>query len=286
MVKFRLSAFSDEYSPEFDKQIEGLLLNKIHMTELRNIDGTNVSDLTAEQAKEVRRKLDAAGLSVSAIGSPIGKIKITDPMDEHLDKLRNTCEVASIVGTKRIRMFSFYIEDGKYAESQNEVVDRMGQMLDVAEEYKMELIHENEKGIYGDIGERCLELMQIFDGRLGCVFDPCNFIQCGSKPFPDCYNMLKPYITYMHIKDCGPHGIVPAGRGTGCLPETLAMINLTHTGDFILTLEPHLRIFDGFDKLEGDHRQELSNSYATSAEAFEAAVTNLRYCIPKTAECL
>lgn len=285
MVKFRLSAFSDEYAPELDKQIEGLILNKIHMTELRNIDGTNVSDLTAAQAKDVHRKLDAAGISVSAIGSPIGKIKINDPMEPHLDMLRRTCETAAIVGTKRIRMFSFYIEEGKYAETQNEVIDRMGQMLDVADEYNIQLCHENEKGIYGDNADTCLELMRAFDGRIGCVFDPCNFLQCGCTPFPDCYNMLKPYITYMHIKDNGPHGIVPAGRGQGCIPETLAMINISRTGDFILTLEPHLRVFAGYEKLEGENRMKLSEEYETSADAFEAAVTNLRYCIPKTAEC-
>ena len=42
MVKFRLSAFSDEYSPSLDEQIEGLITSKIRMTELRGVDGINV----------------------------------------------------------------------------------------------------------------------------------------------------------------------------------------------------------------------------------------------------
>ena len=109
MVKFKLSAFSDEYSASLDEQIEGLTINKVRMSELRGIDGKNVSDLTADEAAEVARKLELSGIGVSAIGSPIGKIKITDPMDAHLDKLKNTCEVAAAVGTSRIRMFSFFI---------------------------------------------------------------------------------------------------------------------------------------------------------------------------------
>lgn len=285
MVKFRLSAFSDEYSASLDEQIEGLILNKVRMTEVRGVDGINVSDLTPLQAAEAHRKLESAGISVSAIGSPIGKIQITDNMDEHLDKLKNTCEIAAVMQTPRIRMFSFYIPDGKYEEYRNEVIDRIGQMLDVADDYGVKLCHENEKGIYGDTPERCRELLAEFDGRMGCVFDPANFIQCGCQPFEHSYNLLKTYITYMHIKDAVKNGtIVPAGRGVGCIPELLTVINLAHQGEFILTLEPHLRVFAGLVQLEGGPRTALGNAYATSAEAFAAAVTNLRMCIPRTAQ--
>lgn len=285
MVKFKFSAFADEYSPSLDEQIEGLLANRVRMIELRGIDGTNISDITPIQATEIHKKLESAGISVSAIGSPLGKIKITDSMDEHLEKVKNTCEIAGILQTQKIRVFSFYIPDGKYEESRDEVIDRMSRMLDVADEYGVRMCHENERGIYGDNAERCLDLMKEFDGRLGCVFDPANFILCGVEPFPYAYDLLKTHITYMHIKDALKNGtIVPAGSGIGCLPETLAVINLSHTGDFILTLEPHLRVFNGLDKLEGDNHTSIANAYPTSQEAFAAAVTSLRYCIPRNAE--
>lgn len=285
MVKFKLSAFSDEYSSSLDEQIQGLTINKIRMTELRGVDGMNISDLSPVQAADVHRKLELSGISVSAIGSPIGKIRITDPMDKHLDKLKNTCEVAAAVGTSRIRMFSFFVPGDQIDETRNEVIDRMGQMLDVADEYGIELCHENEKGIWGDTPERCRELLETFDGRLGCVFDPANFIQCGCEPFEHSYNMLKKYISYMHIKDALRNGtVVPAGRGIGCIPEILAVINHEFTGNFILTLEPHLRVFAGLDQLEGEQKTNVGNTFKTSAEAFEAAVTNLRYCIPRNAQ--
>ena len=71
MVKYRFSAFADEYSSVFDEQIEGLIANKVRMIEPRNIDGINVSDLTPIQAADVHKKLESAGISVSAIGSPL-----------------------------------------------------------------------------------------------------------------------------------------------------------------------------------------------------------------------
>lgn len=287
MVKFKLSAFSDEYSASLDEQIEGLTINKVRMSELRGIDGKNVSDLSADEAAEVARKLELSGIGVSAIGSPIGKIKITDPMDAHLDKLKNTCEVAATVGTSRIRMFSFFIPDGQYDETKNEVIDRMGKMLDVAEEYGVDLCHENEKGIWGDTPERCRELLDTFEGRLSCVFDPANFIQCGCTDLKSGFHLLKKYLAYMHIKDAVKNGtVVPAGRGIGTIPELLAIINREFSGEMILTLEPHLRVFAGLDALEGEHKTSLGNTFKTSAEAFEAAVTNLRYCVPRTAQVL
>ena len=88
MAIFRLSAFADEYSPNFDEQIKGLLANGIHLMEPRGIDGVNISDLTKEKTLEVKAKLDAAGIGISALGSPIGKIRIDEDFEAHKDKLR------------------------------------------------------------------------------------------------------------------------------------------------------------------------------------------------------
>ncbi|MBE6568777.1 MAG: sugar phosphate isomerase/epimerase [Ruminococcaceae bacterium] len=287
MARFILSAFSDEYAPELDKQIEGMVKNKVKMSEVRGVDGINVSDLTTTQAMDAKKKLDAYGIGVSAIGSPIGKIDITDPMDAHLDTLKHTCELADIFGTKRIRMFSFYVGEAKYEDCTNEVIDRMGQMLDIADSYGIRLCHENEKGIYGDTPERCLELLKTYEGRLGCVFDPANFIECGCEPYPHCFELLSPYMEYMHIKDCAKNGtIVPAGEGIGGIPEILSLINNKRKGsDFILTVEPHLRVFDGLSSLEKSGMSTtIGNVFATAEEAFEVAITSLRNCFPRTAE--
>ncbi len=283
MVNFRFSAFADEYSSSFDEQIKGLLLNNVRMIEVRGVDGKNISDLTLCEAKAIAEKLKAAGIGVSAIGSPIGKIEIIDDMDAHIEKLRNTCEIAKILGTDRIRMFSFRIPNGQYAEYRDEVMARMKRMLDVADEYGVTLCHENEKGIYGDSPDRCLELITEFKGRLACIFDPANFIQCGEQPYPDCYNKLGEHIIYMHIKDALTDGtVVPAGKGVGGIPEILRELSSKRTGELGLTLEPHLRVFDGLASLEAEgERTNVLGTFATAAEAFEAAVSNLRLCLPE-----
>ena len=287
MATFRFSAFADEYSPALDEQIKGLLENNVHLIEPRGIDGTNISDLSSEKAMEVKSKLDAAGIGISALGSPIGKIKITDDFEEHKLKLRRTCEIAKILGATRIRMFSFFMpkDCDDYSPYRDEVMARIGAMLDIADEYEIQLCHENEKGIYGDTPERCLEIVKEFEGRIGCVFDPANFIQVGATPFPESFEMLAPYITYMHIKDCVRNGmVVVAGTGIGCIPEMFAVLNRTVKGEMNVTVEPHLKVFAGLDALEADEKTKMkNNAFATSAEAFAAAISGARNCMPRTA---
>ncbi len=280
MIKFRLSAFADEYSPDFDKQIEGLLKNGVEMIEIRGVDGTNISDITLEKAAEIKEKLDKAGLGVSSIGSPIGKVDINkDNMAPHLDKLRHTIEIAKILGTNKIRMFSFFIPKGENpADYRDEVFARLEAMLQLAEAEGIILCHENEKGIYGDTPERCLEILEKFDGRLRCVFDHANFLNVGAVPYPDGYNMLKKHITYCHIKDAVGSEIYPAGKGDGRIPETIADIRRDFDGEMILTVEPHLFALIGLDKLENTN-ENIVKPFTDSEEAFGVAIDAIKEII-------
>jgi len=280
MAKFILSAFSDEYSSSFDEQIIGLQKNEVGYMEIRGVDGKNIASLNAGEAKAVKKKLDGGGIKISSIGSPIGKIKLTDDFAKHLDVLKNVCETAAILDTDMVRMFSFYLPSDDIVSYKNEVTEKIGVMLDVADKYSIALCHENEKGIYGDIPSRCLELIQTFDGRLKCVFDHANFIQCESQPYPDGFELLKDYIRYMHIKDAEADGqIAVAGKGIGQITETLRDLNKMYDSEMILTVEPHLKVFTGLSDLEGGERTKLKNTFATNEEAFGAAVAGLRDCI-------
>lgn len=279
MVKFKLSAFADEYSPDFDKQIEGLKKNGVGMIEIRGVDGTNIAALSKEKAVEAKKKLDAAGIGVSALGSPIGKIKITDDIEPHLDSLRYCIEMAKIFDTKRIRMFSFYMPEGEEPEKyRDEVFSRLEKMLEIAESCGIELCHENEKGIYGDIPERCHEILEHFGGRLKGVFDHANFLNVGAVPYPFGYNLLKNRITYFHIKDAVGNDIYPAGKGDGRIPETIGEIRRDFDGEIILTVEPHLFKFIGLDKLEKAN-EKIEKPFTDSEEAFGVAIDAIKAII-------
>lgn len=278
MQNIRIYAFSDEAGADIDKQINALVRNNLQGMEIRNIDGTNVSDISAEKAKEVKSKLDAKGLCVWSVGSPIGKINVTDDFDKHLDKFRHTLEIAEILGSRNIRLFSFYMPKRKSPDNyKNEVIDRLGKFCEAAKEYDIALCHENEKGIYGDTAERCLEIHKALPDIKG-VFDPANFVQCGVDTLK-AWEMLKTYIYYMHIKDALPSGfVVPAGKGVGNVQKIAQeYISLGGT-DF--TIEPHLIAFKGLKFLEkiGKKRQ-MSYKYSDSDTAFDVACNSFKELI-------
>lgn len=276
MVQFRLSAFADEYSPDFDKQLEGLKNNGIDMIEIRGVDGVNISEISVDKARIIKEKLDAAGVSVSAIGSPVGKIKITDTFEPHMQLLSHVIDIAKVLDTKRIRMFSFYIPQGdSYEIHRDEVLRRLDMMLSLAEQNGIELCHENEKGIYGDTPERCLDILQHFNGRLSGVYDHANFIDVGAEAYPYAYNLLKKHISYFHIKDSDGNEIRPAGEGKGRIPETITDIRKDYDGQVILTLEPHLFSFVGLSQLEATD-EKIEKPYENSEEAFRVATNALK----------
>ena len=272
MNNIKIYAFADEASPNIDGQITAVKRNGLNGLEMRNVDGVNVSDITIEKAKEAKRKLQENGFITWSIGSPIGKIDIeTDDFKEHLEKLKHTLEIANILESKNIRMFSFYMPEGKEASDyKNEVIDRLGQMCEIAKAYNVFLCHENEKGIYGDIPERCLEIHKAVPELKG-IFDPANYVQSGADTLK-AWDMLKSYIYYMHIKDAKLDStVVPAGQGDGNVKEIVK--SFIAGGGSAFTIEPHLTVFEGFSHLErkGEKSEISEYGYPDSNTAFDTA---------------
>ena len=272
MEKMRLFAFADEADKLVDGQIAAMKRNGLQGLEVRGVDGVNVSKITLDKAREVRQKLDDNGLVTWSIGSPIGKIKLEDDFDAHLDTLRHCLEVADILGAKNLRLFSFYMpKDEDPTPYKNEVIDRMGAFLDVARGSGVLLCHENEKGIYGDIATRCLELHQALP-ELGGIFDPANFVQCGQDTLAG-WELLKEHIHYLHIKDALADGsVVPAGKGVGNVPYIVK--EFIARGGNAATMEPHLKVFDGLKALEESGNTSVVGGiyrYPDANTAFDAA---------------
>ncbi|MGN0180675.1 MAG: sugar phosphate isomerase/epimerase family protein [Monoglobaceae bacterium] len=271
MKNINLYAFADEASANVDGQIEAMKRNGLNGLEIRNVDGTNVSDITVEKAAEVRRKLEANGLSVWSVGSPIGKTDIDGNFDADIEKFKHTIEIAHALNSENIRIFSFYIPHEKdAAEYKNKVIDRLGRFSEIAVGSGVTLCHENEKGIYGDTAERCFDILEALPEIKG-IFDPANFVQCGVDTLK-AWDMLGEYIKYMHIKDAMTDGrVVPAGCGDGNVEEIVRMY--VANGGTAFTLEPHLAVFDGLAGLEREGEESKVNKfvYKSNDEAFDAA---------------
>lgn len=265
----RLCAFADEAGSSLQAQIDALHRNGIGLLEIRTVDSVNIGDMTLERAEEVAAILKENGIRVWSLGSPMGKVSLDEGFDfeGYLPKVEHMCKLANVFGTDKIRMFSFFDAYDK----KEQVFACLRRMVEVAAGYGVKLCHENEKKVYGDTVERVQELMENVPG-LKFVYDPANFIQCGEDPavsLPTLHGAME----YFHIKDTDAETqeLVPAGTGDGNIPKLVEMIG----GDQVLTLEPHLAVFDGYATID-DEVMKNRFHFENNDEAFDYAVTALK----------
>lgn len=246
-----LTGFADEISQDLEEQLDVLESENIRYLELRGVWGKNVLNLTDEEVFKIKERLDDRGFGVSSIGSPIGKIQVTEDFVGHFQDAKRAVNLAKLFGAPYVRIFSFYIPQGEHEQHRAEVMDRLRQLTQLAERTGVKLLHENESHIYGDTGERCHDLLSsIASPHLRAAFDPANFVQCGLRPIEQAYSLINGYVSYVHVKDAirGTGSVVPAGEGDGQLSELIQELKRVGYSGF-MSLEPHLRAagrFDGF----------------------------------------
>lgn len=242
MAHFKLSAFADEISPIPSEQVRVLGESKVKFIEFRSIHSTNVLDLSDTQIQEFKSLIHSNGIGLSAIGSPIGKIKADQPFEPHLKRFERAIHLCGVFGIKNIRIFSFYLpENSTWDQWRDEVFRRMGVLVDMARKAGVMLFHENEHGIYGDSPDRVHEILARFYGdHFAAAFDPANYAFCGFDAWEG-WLKARDFTKHFHAKDWvtgEKHGCL-AGTGHGKFPEIIA--DMQKRGyDGFATMEPHL----------------------------------------------
>ena len=267
--KIIISGFADEIDPQLDVQLKVVRDLEMEYICLRAADGKGIAEYSVDEIREnILPRLQAAGVKVSSLGSPIGKIDIDDDAayETQLTQLDTLCRICSLLDCKYIRMFSFWMLNKNPDEWKNEVLRKLRGFADVAARYGVVLIHENEKDIYGDIGSRCKTILdELASPYFKAAFDFANFVQCGEDTVA-CWELLKEHVAYIHIKDAvtGSNENVVCGTGDGKIPQLLAKAIKEDGYEGFLTLEPHLVLFATLQSLEVvDATEVISENKAT-----------------------
>ncbi|MBT2250303.1 sugar phosphate isomerase/epimerase [Arthrobacter sp. BHU FT2] len=237
-----LSGFGDEIDDDPAVQVAVLQALGASHIEVRSAWGTNIVDLSEEQLQNLAGLLAGRKMKVSAIASPVGKVDVSLPLTHELERLERVIHAAKVLEAKYIRIFSFYYENVPVEAARDGVLERLRALAAVAEEAGVVLLHENEKGIYGDIPERVLDIMEsVASPALRVAWDAANFVQVGVKPFDEGYAKLRPYLEYLQVKDArfADGSVVPAGEGDGDLLLTVQALKDDGYVGFA-SLEPHL----------------------------------------------
>ena len=243
----KLSAFADEVTDDFLAQVEYLAKEGVGYIEVRFVGGKNLMDLGKGELDEVKRMIQDHGLKVSAIGSPIGKVKLNEPFEPHLEKFKHAVELAQFFETPYIRMFSYYAPKGKNIDDyRDQVMERMAAKVEIIKDTDVVMVHENETDIYGYSAENCVDLVKTVNSpKLRLVYDPGNFVwgQKITNNVENCWPLMKPYVVHIHIKDWKLSekevGSIP-GEGDGQIKELLRELAAIDY-DGCLTMEPHLQ---------------------------------------------
>lgn len=268
-----LSGFADEIDPDPVVQLAVLQALGAQHVEVRGAWDTNVLDLDDDQLTGLRRLIDERGMAVSAVASPVGKVDASAPLDGEVARLATAIRAAQRLGSTYIRIFSFYRRPDQGApEIRDGVLARLRAFADLAEREGVVLLHENEKDIYGDTPERCLDLIEsVGSVALRVAWDSANFVQVGvAKPFTDGYALLRPHLEYFQVKDAvaATGEVVPAGAGDGQLLETLTALRDDGYAGFV-SLEPHLASTNAFGGFSGPY------SFGVAARALRALTTQV-----------
>jgi 3-dehydroshikimate dehydratase len=269
-MPYRLSAFADEINTDMQVQMDHLLENGVNYCAMRGVGGKNVMDLEDFQVKLTKTQFTNRGIRFSCIGSPVGKIKITDPLEPELERLKRAAKLAKAFETKVIRIFSFYIPEGEHAQHRNEVLKRMTALADIAQAEGVNLELENEVGLYGDTSDRHLEILEHLNRPyVKAAFDFANYVHSGDDPLKAWPKMRK-HVVDFHIKDGKKNekGAVPIGQGDGKAREILKDAFSTNWAGF-LTLEPHLSDAGQFQGYTG------GKLFKTAVDALKALLTEV-----------
>ena len=239
-----LSGFADEIADDPLVQVAVLQALGIGRVEVRSAWGTNVAEMSGEQVADLAALLAEREVGVSAVASPVGKVASDVDVDAEVARLRRCTDAAHALGARYVRVFSFYPAGGAApAQVREDVLARMAALAALAGSEDVVLLHENEKDVYGDTPERCLDVLEsVGSPALRAAWDAANFVQVGvAEPFTRGYPLLRPHLEYLQVKDAlaADGTVVPAGQGDGQVAQTVAALR-DDGYDGFASMEPHL----------------------------------------------
>ncbi len=275
MPTWTLSAFADEAGKDIDTQIAALLRGGLSHIDLRNIAAHSIINLPQDAARDVKAKLDEAGIAVNMFGSPIGKIDIADDLQIDLDRLDHLAQMQDIFGCNAVRMFSYYNAKEKLPKDdwKHKSLDYVSRLKDHAQQVGLVLYHENESDIFGDHPDDVLALAELRDGEtFKLIYDFANYIRTGVEGW-DSWQTMRDVTDCFHLKDqrkTGEH--VPMARGSDTDSERILRDAAERGWEGPCTIEPHLTHSDAVLATNATGTGDRSLKDLPPAESFHVAV--------------
>lgn len=260
------SGFADEAADSIEKQIEVTKELGWKYIESRNIDGTNITDISEQKFEEVYNKLNESGIEINCFGSAVanwGKDpRAEESYQQSREELKRAIPRMQELGTKMIRGMSFGIPQDLEARNpalDKKIIKNLKELTAICEEAGITYVHENCMNYFSQSYEDMDRLLEeIKSPNFKIVFDTGNPLMADNKigkpPYQkqtswEAYQHLKDRIAYVHIKDGvflkETDGIFPEmdykypGEGNGEVKKIVKdLLKNGYEGGF--SIEPHM----------------------------------------------
>jgi L-ribulose-5-phosphate 3-epimerase len=269
---FQIGAVTDEFSPDnFDRALDAMAGLGMTFAELRVVNGKNIIEHTDAEIDAVRAKVEARGMRVLSIASPVLKCTLPDapPIAPHIQQdmfsaafgfddqprlASRAFDIAERSGAQIVRVFSYWrtIDPDACLER---VAASLRALAGQAGSRGLVIGIENEHACNIATGAETARLLAAVDTpALQVIWDPANALVAGERAFPDGYLTLPvARIVHVHAKDCEvrDHAPIfgPLGEMAVNWPGQLAA--LARDGyRRTISLETHWKGPDG-DKFQG-----------------------------------
>jgi sugar phosphate isomerase/epimerase len=172
----------------------------------------------------VRDALERSGLRTAVVTLPFAMCLNHPDEDAHLRSMRDYLRVAHALGA-----WALNVKVGAWpARPADEALARLVPMLrdlaDAATRLGLKVLVENQVDETGEDIDRANwsrsphSLRRLLDAvdspAVKATYDPGNFLLAGYEPFPLAYEVLRPHIAYVHVKDAAldnPRSPAPPG---------------------------------------------------------------------------
>jgi sugar phosphate isomerase/epimerase len=242
------SGIADEASPQLARQLQAHKDLGWQHIEIRNIEGSNLTDLSDEAFEATASEIEASGIRVSCFASQLANWArpVSGDFEVDVAELKRAVPRMKRLQTLFIRCMSYPNSDPPLSDTdwRREAVRRLQGLARIAEEGGVTLVHENCNGWGGQGPQQTLDLLSdVGSEHLKLVFDTGNPIQYGQDSW-EYYQSVRDQVIYVHIKDYklgsdGGEVAVFAGEGKGAVRRILTDL-LERGYDGGISIEPHI----------------------------------------------
>ncbi len=256
-MTMKFGIITDEVSQDLGEALRLAVDYGLVAVELRSVGDRLIHEHSDEELLAMKQQVQDAGLTICALSTPIFKCQLSDGQEvaEHREILRQALRAASVLDVDILRAFTFW-NQGEFAQTLPKIVKEFKAIVPQLEAAGRTLVVEPDPSVNASNAERLVQVLQAVDSpSVKALYDPGNHLwdPHGEEPYPFAYDLLRPYIHHVHLKDAvrkdGEPTAVAIGQGDVGYGELLPRLQQDGYNGYLM-VETHYRLHRELDDEE------------------------------------